>query len=89
VQECERTNARSFFREQAGLAPVKDRDFISDRLRRRETSHQRDHSLMRFVDIDERQAFGASAFDGATAIDVWIERRMPRTFAAPSDAADL
>jgi len=80
---------RSFFSEQARLAPVKNGNFISDRLRRRETSHERDHFLMRFVDFDERHAFRTCAFDGAMAIDVRIERRMPWTFAAPSDAADL
>jgi hypothetical protein len=79
----------SFFGEQTGLAPVEGGDFLSDRLRRREISHEGDHFLMRFVDLDQRRAFRAGAFDGATAIDVRIERRMPWAFAAPSDAADL
>jgi hypothetical protein len=79
----------SFFGEQTGLAPVEGGDFLSDRLWRREISHEGDYFLMRFVDLDQRRAFRAGAFDGATAINIRIERRMPWAFAAPSDAADL
>ena len=85
----ERIGEGLFFSEQTGLAPVEGGNFLSDGLRWREASHERDHFLMRFVDLQQRRAFRACAFDGSAAIDVGIEGRMPRAFAAPSDAADL
>src|SRR5579884_1738584 len=75
---------RSVFGKQTRLAAVKPGDFLPDRLKRGETSHERDHFLMGLVDFHEGGAFRAAAFDGAAAIDVRIERRMPRAPATPS-----
>jgi hypothetical protein len=55
----------------------------------REAAHQREHLCMMVVNVGERHASLASAFDRTAAVQIWIEARMARTFATPANAADL